>query len=57
MTSIYTLGETERMERGVRLITGYLPKPKVKASQFPVHISYLLQNCKKGKPRKVDLPY
>jgi len=26
-----------------------LPKPKVKASQFPVHISYFLQKCKKGQ--------
>jgi hypothetical protein len=24
-----------------------LPKPKVKASQFPLHISYFLQKCKK----------
>jgi len=34
----------------------FLPKPKVKASQFPVHISYFLQNCKKGKPDEMDLP-
>jgi hypothetical protein len=33
-----------------------LPKPKVKASQFPVHISYFLQKCKKGKPYEMDLP-
>jgi len=33
-----------------------LPKPKVKASQLPVHISYFLQNCKKGKPKREDLP-
>jgi hypothetical protein len=33
-----------------------LPKPKVKASQFQVHISYFLQKCKKGKPSKTDLP-
>jgi len=26
-----------------------LPKAKVKASQFQVHISYLLQKCKKSK--------
>jgi len=30
----------------------FLPKPKVQASQFPLHISYLLQNCKKANPRK-----
>jgi hypothetical protein len=33
-----------------------LPKPKVKASQFPVHISYFLQKCKKGKPIEMNLP-
>jgi hypothetical protein len=33
-----------------------LPKPKVKAPQLPVHISYFLQNCKKGKPDEMDLP-
>jgi hypothetical protein len=33
-----------------------LPKPKVKASQFSVHISYFLQKCKKGKSPKKDLP-
>jgi len=35
----------------------YLPKPKVKASQFQLHISYFLQNCKKGKFRKRICPY
>jgi len=34
-----------------------LPKPQVQASQFPMHIPYFLQNCKKGKPSKKDLPY
>jgi len=34
-----------------------LPKPKVKASQFQVHISYFLQKCKKGKPGEMNLPY
>jgi len=37
-------------------ITDFLPKPKVKASQLPVHISYFLQNCKKGKPSEIGLP-
>jgi len=37
-------------------IPNILPKPKVKASQFQVHISYFLQNCKKGKPCEMDLP-
>jgi len=35
----------------------FLPKPKVQASQFQLHISYFLQNCKKGKPGEMDLPY
>jgi hypothetical protein len=34
----------------------FLPKPKVKALQFPLHISYFLQKCKKGKPGEMDLP-
>jgi len=38
------------------LITDNLPKPQVKASQFPLHISYFLQKCKKGKPGEMDLP-
>jgi hypothetical protein len=33
-----------------------LPVQQVQTSQFQVHISYFLQNCKKGKPRKMDLP-
>jgi len=37
-------------------ITDILPKPQVQASQLPVHISYFLQNCKKGKPGEMDLP-
>jgi hypothetical protein len=38
------------------LITDILPKQQVQALQFPLHISYFLQNCKKGKPPKKDLP-
>jgi hypothetical protein len=38
-------------------ITDFLPKSQVQASQLPVHISYFLQNCKKGKPGEMDLPY
>jgi len=31
----------------------FLPKPQVQAHRFQLHISYLLQKCKKGKfPRK-----
>jgi len=37
-------------------ITCFLPKPKVKASQHQVHISYFLQKCKKGKSGEMDLP-
>jgi len=33
-----------------------LPKQQVQAFQLPVHISYFLQNCKKSKPTKKDLP-
>jgi hypothetical protein len=29
---------------------------QVQASQLPVHISYFLQKCKKGKPYQMDLP-
>jgi len=34
-----------------------LPKPQVQAFQLPVHISYFLQNCKKGKLDEMDLPF
>ena len=37
--------------------TDTLPKPKVKASQFLFHISYLLQKRKKGKPSEISLPF
>ena len=39
------------------LIKNNLPKPQVKAPQFPLHISYFLQKCKKSKPDEMDLPY
>ena len=35
---------------------GILPVQQVQAHQFQLHISYLLQNCKKGKPGEMDLP-
>jgi len=35
----------------------FLPYSQVQAPQFQVHISYFLQNCKKGKPPKKDLPF
>jgi hypothetical protein len=35
----------------------FLPKAQVQAFQLPVHIPYFLQNCKKGKPGEMDLPY
>ena len=31
-------------------VADFLPKPQVQASPFQVHISHLLQKCKKGKP-------
>jgi len=33
-----------------------LPKAQPGANSYRLHISYFLQNCKKGKPRKTDLP-
>jgi len=39
------------------LMTDFLPKAQVQAFQFPLHISYFLQKCKKGKPSKKNLPY
>jgi hypothetical protein len=55
-------GEMNRMKLGMGMITRYfvitdtLPYSQVQASQFPVHISYLLQKCNKGKPCETDLP-
>ena len=46
-----------RWEKVMWLITDFLPKPQVQASLFPIHISYFIQNCKKGKPPKIDLPF
>ena len=37
-------------------IKDILPKPQIQASHIPVHISYLLQKYKKGKPFEMDLP-
>ena len=34
----------------------FLPVQQVQASQLRLHISYLLQKCKKGKPGEMDLP-
>jgi hypothetical protein len=36
--------------------TDFLPYSQVQTSQFPLHISYFLQNCKKGKSGEMDLP-
>jgi len=33
-----------------------LPKAQPGADSYWLHISYFLQNCKKGKPSKKDLP-
>jgi hypothetical protein len=33
-----------------------LPVQQVQAPQLPVHISYFLQKCNKGKPDEMDLP-
>jgi hypothetical protein len=34
----------------------YLPKVQPETESRSVHISYFLQNCKKGKPCRMDLP-
>ena len=34
----------------------YLPKAQAETDSYFMHISYFLQNCKKGKPGKMDLP-
>jgi len=44
------------MKQSNNLIAYILPVQQVQAPQFQVHISYFLQNCKKGKPSKKDLP-
>jgi len=35
----------------------YLPKAQPEMALSILHISYFLQNCKKGKPGEMDLPY
>jgi hypothetical protein len=44
-------------KEGVWRIACILPKAQVQAPQFQVHISYFLQNCKKGKPSEISLPF
>jgi hypothetical protein len=36
--------------------TDFLPKAQPEMALSILHISYLLQKCKKGKPSKTDLP-
>ena len=50
------IGEMNRWNEVMWLITDTLPKAQVEAPQFQVHISYFLQKCKKGKPIEIDLP-
>ena len=48
----------EILRKSYRVAVSFiLPIAKVKASQFPVHISYFLQNCKKGNPSEISLPF
>jgi hypothetical protein len=48
----------EILRKSYRVAVSFiLPKAQVQASQFQVHISYLLQKCKKGKLSKKELPY
>ena len=35
----------------------FLPKAQPEMALSILHISHFLQNCKKGKPCKIDLPY
>jgi len=42
-------------DKGDVVITYSLPSFQVQTSKFYLHISYLLQNYKKGKPPKKDL--
>jgi hypothetical protein len=41
-----------RYKKAVGVITDIMPKTQVQESQFPLQISYFLQNCKKGKAQK-----
>ena len=39
------------------LITDFLPRAPAKVPQLKVHISHLLQKCKKGKALTKSLPF
>jgi hypothetical protein len=54
---VAVVGGANQWNEVMWLITDILPKAQVQASQFPLHISYFLQKCNKGKPSKKDLPY
>jgi len=47
--------DTEFYRRSVVMYTDTLPSLQVRASPLKVHISYFLQNCKKGKSGGMDL--
>ena len=34
-----------------------LPQAQPETESCSIHISYFLQNCKKGKPSEMDMPY
>jgi len=38
------------------VIKDTLPEQQPKVDQLQLHISYFLQNCKKGKPGEMDFP-
>jgi len=38
-------------------ITCILPKAQPESNPYWLHISYFWQNCKKGKPDEMDLPF
>ena len=47
------IGEMNRWNEVMWLITDTLPKAQVEAPQFQVHISYLLQKCKKWQTPQI----
>ena len=52
-----SMGGVYRWKGGVCLIAYILPKAQPEMALSILHISYFLQNCKKGKPDEMDLPY
>jgi hypothetical protein len=48
----------EILKKSYRVAVSFiLPKAQPETESRSVHISYFLQNCKKGKLPKMELPY